>query len=98
MKPYIRNLLLAATVAAAAASLSACAPMEQSSGTQGGAVAGQNPKFAVDPYWPKPLPGTFILGQVAGVAVDAKDHVWIVHRPATLLDDEKGTLHSWIGI
>jgi DNA-binding beta-propeller fold protein YncE len=48
------------------------------------------PNFAVDPYWPKPLPGNQILGQVAGVAVDSHDHVWIVHRPATLLDDEKG--------
>jgi hypothetical protein len=48
------------------------------------------PRFAVDPYWPKPLPGNAILGQVAGIAVDSKDHIWILHRPGTLLDDEKG--------
>jgi len=48
------------------------------------------PRFAVDPYWPKPLPGNTILGQVSGISVDSQDHIWIVHRPGTLLDDEKG--------
>lgn len=50
------------------------------------------PRFAVDPYWPKPLPGNWILGQVSGIAVDRNDHIWILHRPGTLLDDEKGAL------
>ena len=48
------------------------------------------PQFAVDPFWPKPLPDKWILGQVAGIAVDSQDNVWIVHRPRTLVDDEKG--------
>jgi DNA-binding beta-propeller fold protein YncE len=48
------------------------------------------PQFRVDPFWPKPLPGNWMLGQVAGVAVDKHDNVWIIHRPSTLLDDEKG--------
>jgi sugar lactone lactonase YvrE len=38
------------------------------------------PAFEVDPFWPKPLPEPWILGSVTGVAVDAKDHVWLVHR------------------
>jgi DNA-binding beta-propeller fold protein YncE len=38
------------------------------------------PAFQVDPFWPKPLPDPWILGSVTGVAVDAKDHVWVVHR------------------
>lgn len=42
------------------------------------------PKFEVDPFWPKPLPNHWILGQTIGVAVDAKDDVWVVHRPQTL--------------
>jgi hypothetical protein len=49
-----------------------------------------SPSFQVDPFWPKPLPNNWILGQVAGVAVDAQDHVWIIQRPRTLTDDEKG--------
>jgi DNA-binding beta-propeller fold protein YncE len=48
------------------------------------------PQYAVDPFWPKPLPDNWILGQVSGIAVDNDDNVWIVHRPSTLVDDEKG--------
>ncbi|HEX7794682.1 MAG TPA: hypothetical protein VF456_10045 [Vicinamibacterales bacterium] len=48
----------------------------------------QVPTFAVDPTWPKPLPNRWILGAVAGVHVDANDHVWIVHRPSTLQPNE----------
>lgn len=40
----------------------------------------QVPTFQVDPLWPKPLPNHWILGSVTGVAVDARDHVWLVHR------------------
>jgi DNA-binding beta-propeller fold protein YncE len=48
------------------------------------------PQFQPEPFWPKPLPENWILGQVSGIAVDRQDNIWIVHRPATLLDDEKG--------
>jgi hypothetical protein len=47
------------------------------------------PVFEVDAAWPRELPNKWILGQVSGVAVDARDHVWIVHRPGTLANDEK---------
>jgi len=40
----------------------------------------QAPRFEVDPLWPKPLPNDWILGQVIGLTVDARDHIWIVHR------------------
>lgn len=48
------------------------------------------PRFAVDPAWPQPLPGNWMLGQVSGVAVDRQDHVWIIHRPASLTPSEAG--------
>jgi DNA-binding beta-propeller fold protein YncE len=38
------------------------------------------PSFQVDPLWPKPLPNHWLLGSVTGVAVDSRDHIWIVHR------------------
>ena len=38
------------------------------------------PTFEVDPLWPKPLPNHWLLGSVTGVAVDAQDHIWVVHR------------------
>src|SRR5579863_9940419 len=42
------------------------------------------PKFEVDPFWPKPLPNHWVLGQTIGVSVDSKDNIWIIHREGTL--------------
>lgn len=41
------------------------------------------PMFEVDPFWPKPLPNHWILGSTIGLAVDSRDHVYIVHRRDT---------------
>jgi DNA-binding beta-propeller fold protein YncE len=46
------------------------------------------PTFEVDAKWPRPLPNNWIIGAVAGVAVDSRDHVWITHRPSTLQPNE----------
>lgn len=48
-------------------------------------------QFAVDPFWPKPLPNNWILGQVAGTAVDGDDNVWIIHRPWTVQNTNAGS-------
>ena len=40
----------------------------------------QAPMFEVDPFWPKPLPNHWILGSTIGLAVDSRDHVYIIHR------------------
>jgi DNA-binding beta-propeller fold protein YncE len=56
--------------------------------------SGEVPRFQVDPFWPKSLPSNWILGQVAGIATDRDDRIWIVHRPSTLVDDEKGALKN----
>ncbi len=52
------------------------------------------PRYSVDPSWPKPLPNNWILGQVSGIAVDAKDHVWLVHRPGSLTQREAGQMQD----
>jgi DNA-binding beta-propeller fold protein YncE len=41
------------------------------------------PMFEVDPLWPQPLPNHWILGSAIGVAVDSRDHVWVIHRRNT---------------
>jgi hypothetical protein len=46
------------------------------------------PKFEVDPFWPKPLPNNWRVAMVIGLSMDAKDNVWIVHRPQTLEQKE----------
>jgi DNA-binding beta-propeller fold protein YncE len=68
------------------------------------------PKFEVDPYWPKPLPDTWVTGRVGGVCVDAKDHVIIANRrdltkneleaghqapPMIEFDPEGNVVNSW---
>ena len=47
----------------------------------------QAPRFEVDPFWPKPLPNHWILGSSVGVTVDARDHVFIIHRGAPTLNE-----------
>ena len=70
-------------------SISACGPERGSAaGTPGGT------SFEVDPHWPQPLPNNWILGQVAGVAVDSNDHIWILQRPGTLTANEAGAVQD----
>ena len=78
MYRWMYRLMLAVAAAVSLVSVEAAA---QGSGL---------PQYVVEPFWPKPLPDNWILGQVAGVAVDNDDSVWIIHRPSTLVDDEKG--------
>jgi DNA-binding beta-propeller fold protein YncE len=50
----------------------------------------QAPRFEVDPFWPKPMPNHWVLGNAIGVWADEQDNVWIVHRSsATLAATEK---------
>jgi NHL repeat len=45
--------------------------------TQGGTV--QAPRFEVDPMWPKPMPNHWLLGSATGIAIDSRDHVYVLH-------------------
>ena len=53
---------------------------------KGGAMA---PRFEVDPMWPKPLPNHYVYGNVIGVGVDSRDHVYIIHRGAGSLEPKE---------
>jgi hypothetical protein len=44
------------------------------------------PVFEVDPLWPKPLPNHWLLGSTIGVGVDSKDHIFIIHRGDSTLN------------
>jgi hypothetical protein len=46
------------------------------------------PVFEVDTQWPK-IPNGWTLGQVASVASDAKDNIWILQRPGTVRAGQK---------
>jgi DNA-binding beta-propeller fold protein YncE len=45
------------------------------------------PRFEVDPTWPT-IPDGWVLGVVASVAVDSRDHVWVLQRPSSLGPEE----------
>jgi hypothetical protein len=53
------------------------------------ARAGDLPQFQVEPFWPKPLPKNWILGQVAGIAVDKDDRICPVHCVRLSTDGRK---------
>jgi DNA-binding beta-propeller fold protein YncE len=83
-----RNSLVATAVLLLLAALVAGqALLERSASAQDGKRR-MAPRFEVDPFWPKPLPNGWILGRSIGVGVDARDHVWIVHRNDTGFDEE----------
>ena len=42
------------------------------------------PVFKVDPFWPKALPNHWILGSTIGLAVDARNHVFVLHRQSSI--------------
>jgi DNA-binding beta-propeller fold protein YncE len=37
------------------------------------------PKFQYDPFWPKPLPGRWVTGNVKSVCIDSRDHVFTLN-------------------
>jgi len=41
------------------------------------------PMFKGDPAWPA-IPSTMAVGEVSSVAVDSRDHIWVLHRPRTV--------------
>ena len=84
-----RNLLVGGIFVIVLTALGVAHSVLQGAAAQQGMT--EAPRFEVDPYWPKPLPNHWILGQTIGVFVDEQDVIWIVHRSsATLAAQEKG--------
>ncbi|HEY2380560.1 MAG TPA: hypothetical protein VGK48_05195 [Terriglobia bacterium] len=46
------------------------------------------PVFRPDPSWPA-IPNGWVFGEVSSVAVDSKDHVWIIQRPNTVPAEQR---------
>jgi len=73
--------IIAFTLLAAITATTGCDQATVNSETQ--SEGKQAPMFEVDPFWPKPLPNHWILGSTIGLAVDSRDHVYIIHRRDT---------------
>ena len=85
-----RNLYIGGTfVAVLVALVIGCTMAEREAAIE--AVGAEAPMYEVDPLWPKPLPNGWLLGSSIGVAVDAQDHIWVLHRGGpTLHNNEQG--------
>jgi DNA-binding beta-propeller fold protein YncE len=70
-----RRLLVISTVALAVASMSAQSSLRA-------------PTFQVDPSWPT-IPNDWVLGEVSSISVDARDHIWVLHRPRSIPEAQR---------
>src|SRR5262245_66395173 len=77
MNRYIFPIGIAAVVIAVSMPLAAQGPSKTAA-----------PMFRPEPSWPA-IPNNWLLGEVSSVAVDAQDHVWILHRPATVPEAQR---------
>ena len=82
-----RNFYVGATIAAVIAVLGiAQYTLQTVARAQENGGANRAGIYEVDRMWPKPLPNNWVLGSTVGLAVDARDHVFIVHRGQATLD------------
>jgi DNA-binding beta-propeller fold protein YncE len=81
-----RNLFVGSTLLALLGTLGVAQHMLEQKAEAQAKAAVQAPKFEVDPMWPKPLPNHWVMGNVIGVGVDTKDHIYIIHRGAGSLE------------
>ena len=70
----------------------ACGPTERAERSSGdGAVASAGareiPTYQAE-SWPQ-IPNDWVLGLSSGIASDSQDHIWIVHRPRTIPEEDR---------
>jgi DNA-binding beta-propeller fold protein YncE len=83
-----RNVLIGSSLVALLAALGIVQNQLEKTAAAQTKGAMQAPRFEVDPMWPKPMPNHWLLGNTIGVGVDSRDHVFIIHRGATLEEKE----------
>src|SRR5262245_35866900 len=47
------------------------------------------PQYELDSSWPPKLPNNWVMGVPTWVAVDKRDHVWVLHRPRTAAPEQR---------
>ena len=57
---------------------------------RGSPTAERLPIYVVDPTWPPTLPNDWTWGDIRGLFVDDRDHLWIIHMPSSLTEQEIG--------
>ena len=91
----LRKILVPALLLPLSLGLAACrSATDGGDATTAQAAGGGVPTFQVDPSWPKEMPDLWIMGSVTSVFVDANDHVWVTHLPATLTPEETSAVQD----
>ena len=58
-------------------------------------LAAQNTQtFAIDPYWPKPLPDKWIIGRTGSICADAHDHLVVTNRRDITAEEAETSIQS----
>ena len=86
------NVYVGATLVTLVVLLTAAQLMLQTRTAAQGIQAGV---YQIDPMWPKQLPNHWVFGSVVGLAVDSRDHVWVVHRGKASIDPNLGAMMSY---
>ena len=60
--------------------LSAAAQGANARVAPGSPTADKLPVYEIDPTWPPTLPNDWILGDIRGLFVDDRDHLWVIHH------------------
>ncbi|WP_419163096.1 hypothetical protein [Candidatus Palauibacter sp.] len=79
-----RRTLIGVVIAGVVIALACGQAAMDDEASAGAAQGSEAPMFEVDPFWPKPLPNHWLLGSTIGVGVDSRDHVFIIHRRASI--------------
>ena len=87
MRATIRLALLAGLVSAGVAGVVRVGDLAPPVAAQARSL----PTFEVDKAWPK-LPPNRKVGDPSSFAIDARDNVWLLHRPRTLLKPEEAKM------
>src|SRR6188472_4152452 len=85
-----RALLLTPLIAALLSPLAHPAQSTNAKVAPGSPTADKPPIYEIDPTWPPTLPNDWILGDIRGLFVDDRDHLWVTHMPSSLTDQEIG--------
>jgi hypothetical protein len=64
-------------------------PSAQQSPSPAAAASGV-PTFKPDSTWPS-LPVNWVLGEVSSIAVDSRDHIWVLHRPRSIPPQQRAS-------
>lgn len=88
MSAGVAALAVAAGLSFHGVSAEQATPAPAAKGAVKSAVKSDVPQFKYDKTFPKPLPNVMKVGQVVGIAVDSRNHVWIVQRPKSLKGSE----------